>query len=232
MLSIILTSPSKVDISGVRVRNRQPKSRRTKSSVQSSWYLRCASIFVVITHFLTLQPVLVCAALAAASSTPSLREQVEARPIQAPAKNPNRTLPVIEPAASEHAAFSNPPTDKEIMAYGGFTEQLVPIGGKTTAADNKAIGTFLQGWRNRTNPEDFALITGFISAHPKSPWATALLINKGLDCRRLGYFSQALEAWQQAWKRGESETSAKGRFLMDRAAGELAELNARLGRYD
>ncbi|MEY2564931.1 MAG: hypothetical protein QOH88_3124 [Verrucomicrobiota bacterium] len=113
-----------------------------------------------------------------------------------------------------------------------MTEPLVPIGGKTAAAENKAIGTFLQAWRNRTDPEAFTLLDGFVGTHPKSPWTAALLVNKGLECRRLGYFSQALDAWQEAWKRGKSETSPQGRALVDRAAGELAELNARLGRFE
>jgi len=143
----------------------------------------------------------------------------------------NRTVPSFV-APAEQATFSNPPTDKEIIDYGGFTEALIPIGGRTTAADNNATATFLQAWRSRVDPEEFALIDGFTSAHPESPWTPALLINKGFECRRLGYFSQALDAWQRAWDQGKNDTSLTGRALMDRAAGELAELNARLGRFD
>jgi RHS repeat-associated protein len=108
----------------------------------------------------------------------------------------------------------------------------VPIGGKTTGADNQATANFIEGWRSRRDREEFSLLDNFVALHPESPWVVGLLINKGLECRHLGYFSEALDAWQTAWDRGRKETSLQGRLLVDRAAGELADLSARLGRYD
>lgn len=204
------------------------QSTETKSSIRR---LRPSSL-LVLSPLLSFFLVVLDAASTSESSPASQAASPAIRPIQAPAKPPNKTLPAIEPARTESVPFSDSPTDDEITGFGGFPEALVPIGAKTTAADNRAVAALLQSWRNRTDPESFELIDGFISGQSKSPWAAALLINKGLECRRLGYFSKALAAWQEAWKRGNRDTSPQGRALMDRAAGELAELNARLGRYE
>lgn len=234
MPTIVFSSRSAIGPSVSRSQSRRRKHSNVASNLPCSRRLQCVSILVVVTQLFTLQPVLVRAAsTTTASSASTVINEPERRPIQAPAKAPNRTLPAIETAPGQEAAgFSKAPTDKEITDFGGFAESLVPIGGKTTTSDNKAIASFLQSWRNRTDPEDFTLISGFVANHPKSPWATALLINQGLECRRLGYFSLALDAWQAAWKSGKTETRPQGRALVDRAAGELAELNARLGRYE
>ena len=58
-----------------------------------------------------------------------------------------------------------------------------------------------------------------------------MLTNLGVVYRRTGYFLRALEAWEEAWKLGKSETEADARAIVDKAVGELAELNARLGRF-
>src|SRR5262249_10219613 len=50
--------------------------------------------------------------------------------------------------------------------------------------------------------------------------------------RRTGYFTRALAAWEDAWSLSKSETDPRSRAVADRALGELAELNARLGRFE
>ncbi len=47
-----------------------------------------------------------------------------------------------------------------------------------------------------------------------------------------GILSRALEAWREAWALGLQATDARGKFLADRAACELAGLYSRLGRME
>ncbi|EDY18791.1 YD repeat protein [Chthoniobacter flavus Ellin428] len=154
------------------------------------------------------------------------------RPVQGPGRPPTRTLPVISTAPEKHAVLSVNPSEKEVTDCGAFLEPLVPVGGTPSEADNQKVARLIAQWRLRTDVEDFSLIDAFVRHEPNSPWIPGLLLNKGLYCRKLGYFSQALTAWQEAWNRGKGEQGMKGKALMDRAAGELAELNGRLGRYE
>src|SRR5262249_40451437 len=61
-------------------------------------------------------------------------------------------------------------------------------------------------------------------------WRTSILLNLGLVYRRTGYLLKAMEAFEQAWRLSKYEEDWKVRALADLAAGELAQLNARLGR--
>jgi len=192
---------------------------------------RAVGIVVVAAQLLTLQPTPVHAA-SNTKAPPAPATQTEKRNIQAPVAPPNRTLPDLGADPVKPVALPATPTDAEITADGGFIEPLVPIGGRTTPADNKALAGLLGAWRARADLEDFTLIDRFVGQHPKSPWVAALLLNKGLECRKRGYFSVALIAWQETWSRAKNETAPSGHALADRAAGELAELNARLGRYE
>lgn len=154
------------------------------------------------------------------------------RPVQSPGRPPTRTLPPMSTTVASPVAFSVNPTEQEIRDSGAFLEPLAAIGGTPTESDNQKVAQLITQWRSRGSIEDFSLIDAFMQSEPQSPWIPALLLNKGLDCRRQGYFSQALAAWQEAWNRGKGEQRPSGKALMDRTAGELAELNARLGRYE
>jgi len=72
----------------------------------------------------------------------------------------------------------------------------------------------------------------FLSRHPHSGWSTALWTNVGLSYLHDGYFSRAIDAWQKAWAEGQDASSPEARVLVDRAVGELASLDASLGRTD
>lgn len=60
----------------------------------------------------------------------------------------------------------------------------------------------------------------------------ALLTNLGLAYYHYGYFSRAIDAWEQAWAQGRSVTDPAIRPLVDRAVGELIRMHARLGHAD
>jgi RHS repeat-associated protein len=124
------------------------------------------------------------------------------------------------------------PSDADIFHCRLFPEPLVPIGGKTTPQENLALMVAIEAHKNRIDQDDHSAILSFLERFPNSPWRAALLTNLGLEYRHTGWFLKALDAWEQAWIAGKDEKSIMGKPLIDRAVGELAELNARLGRRE
>jgi len=72
----------------------------------------------------------------------------------------------------------------------------------------------------------------FVATHPHSGWAASVYANLGLSYYRSGYFSRALSALDNAWREGRTSTECRAQALIDRAAGELARMHARLGHLD
>ena len=60
-----------------------------------------------------------------------------------------------------------------------------------------------------------------------SPYFSISVLNTGT-----GHFSKAIEAWEQAWNLGKEETEPHAKALADRALGEIAEIDAWIGRYE
>jgi RHS repeat-associated protein len=143
----------------------------------------------------------------------------------------NRALPSFT-AHSNAPVFSSPPTDQEISRARVFEEPLFPIGGKTTSEENQLLAKALTVYLKAGRPSDVRPLTDFLETFPQSAWKTALLTDLGIVYRRTGYFSKALEAWEDAWKLAKDQTAPEARAICDRAVGELAELNSRLGRYE
>jgi RHS repeat-associated protein len=141
----------------------------------------------------------------------------------------NRTVPKVELRKSE-LQFSAKPAVQEIFRARIFEEPLVPIGGEPDEAENAALAAALLGYAKRTGPDDFASLTEFLEQHPNSPWCAALLTDIGLEYYNAAHFSLALEAWREAWANAKDAMDVKGKAIVDRAAGELAYMYARLGR--
>ncbi|NTF59471.1 peptidase C39 [Agrobacterium rhizogenes] len=113
----------------------------------------------------------------------------------------------------------------------GLSEPLVATK-PTTAAENEALSAAVDAYQHRRAPSDLTSLTGFLDKYPHSGWSTALWTNVGLSYLHDGYFSRAIDAWQKAWLEGRDASSPEGRALTDRAVGELATLEANLGRTD
>jgi YD repeat-containing protein len=152
---------------------------------------------------------------------------------------PNRTAPAFIPApAVPTAEFSAAPTNAEIGAVRAFEELLVPMSGTASVAENRALAKALaayQAARIAAGPSnsmdvDLSAFEKFLHGYPNSIWRVSLLTNMGIEHYRRGEFTQALNAWQSAWQVGRSENSPRGRAIVDRALGELARMQARLGR--
>jgi RHS repeat-associated protein len=119
----------------------------------------------------------------------------------------------------------------EAIQAAHFPEPLVATA-PTTPTEDEALLQALAGYNQRATPEDVSAITSFLSVHPHSGWATALLTNLGLSYLHYGYFSRALDVWQKAWGEGKDATDPRGKALVDRAVSELARLYASFGRND
>jgi hypothetical protein len=117
------------------------------------------------------------------------------------------------------------------LAAAHLPEPLVATG-PTGEAEDAALLAAVARFETRRNPDDFSALTGFLAANPKSAWRVAVLTNLGVLYRHYGYFSRALDAWQQAWHKGRDATGPRARVLVDRAVGELVRLDAALGYRD
>ncbi|WP_210251425.1 RHS repeat-associated core domain-containing protein [Neorhizobium sp. P12A] len=111
----------------------------------------------------------------------------------------------------------------------GFAEPLVATK-TTTVIENNTLSTALDAFEHRKNPSDLTSLTNYLDNYPDSGWSSALWTNIGLSYLHDGYFSRALDAWQNAWLEGRGASSPEGRAVVDRAIGELAGLDASLGK--
>ena len=129
-------------------------------------------------------------------------------------------------------SFSKDPKDSEFASVHVFSEPLLPIGGKTSPAENKALAKAITAFSKAANPEQTEPLTGFLDHFPSSSWRASLLANLGIIYRSTASWSKALDAWEQAWKILAPQTEPKAKALGDSVVGSLAQMNARLGRYD
>ena len=129
------------------------------------------------------------------------------------------------PEASESTALMN------AMKPAHFAEPLVAAR-PTSASEDQALLQALQAYADRANPEDQGRLVAFLSAYPHSGWAPTLWTNLGLSYLHYGYYSRALDAWQKAWDEGKDIADGDVKAEVDRAVGELARLEASLGRND
>jgi RHS repeat-associated protein len=143
---------------------------------------------------------------------------------------PNRKAPPIIPAPRT-PQFSAAPTDAEISRARAFDEPLLPLPGPMTGRENVELAHAISA-RMGSATQGLEGFETFLRDHLGSRWKGSLLLGMGVSYRRTGYYTRALDSWEQAWGLLKGETDPRLRALADRAVGELAELNARLGRYD
>lgn len=99
----------------------------------------------------------------------------------------------------------------------------------TGIAEDQALLLALADYNKRAAPDDVGALTGFLKDYPHSGWAPALQTNLGITYLHYGYFSRALDAWEQAWQEGRNATEPSAKALVDGAIGRLAELDTDLG---
>ena len=175
-------------------------------------------------------PVQVCtAALSSSPAVPSAdhhRSLATAKNVQA-----NRTISQTAPSA-QFPQFSSEPTDAEISRARVFEEPLLPTAQQQDTAENLALAGAISAYLHKASNDDVSAITQFLSAYPTSRWRASILLNLGILYRWTGYFSKAVESWNEAWNLLKTETQPQLKASADRALAELMELNARVGRYE
>jgi len=132
------------------------------------------------------------------------------------------------PAA--HLTFSAQPTDAEFFRARLFSEPLLPIGGRTTAAENTALAHALVTYAAASQPEDVEPVLSFLDKHRETPWRGSLLVNLGDVYQRTGYSARALAAWDDAWKATKDASDISGRAVADRALAEWLTLALSQGK--
>lgn len=98
--------------------------------------------------------------------------------------------------------------------------------------ESVALRSALATYQRVGSTEAVEPLVSFIKANPHSPWNASLLLDLGLAYRHTGYFTRALDAWDQSWQLSKNDPTPEGHAVADRAVCELIELNSRLGRMD
>ena len=140
----------------------------------------------------------------------------------------NRKVPDVTPPSTV-LKFSDAPSDEEISSARALPEPLIRAGWKTTPAENQALANALQAFAHRTVCDDTSALEQFLRAYPASPWRVSILTNLGLLYFSGGYISKAIYAWEDAWAEGKTEADPRIYNLANRALGELAIMDARVG---
>ena len=119
----------------------------------------------------------------------------------------------------------------------GLHEPLVATG-PVTEQENRALDLAVAAFHDAPEKtgsqgdfEDFSKsLLAFVEAHPDSNWNAALYLNLGLGFYEAGYYSRTFAYFEKSWQLGRNATSVEAKRMADRAMGELAEMQARLGR--
>lgn len=130
------------------------------------------------------------------------------------------------------ASPAHDPMVVEIQHVKVFAEPLVPIGGMPSAEESTALQAAIHAYRVQGDTERVEPFVKFLEAYPRSPWRSSLLLDMGLTYRHTGYFTRALDAWEQSWALSKNSSDPDARAVADRSVCELIELNSRLGRQD
>src|SRR5882724_2348794 len=238
----------------------EPKKRRMQRRFLLPLWLRCATtLFLPIFWAASLPSYCWAAVEIQLEIKPVATPKAASSPVAAPTKGKANTrirpTPPPLPAnlnAAEHSEigpettksrpqFSKDPTDQELFDCAILAEPLVPMGGKTEPKANRALAAALltqsRPVKGQQISPDHGVTPGhrlreFLSKFPRTHWRAAVLLNLGLMERQSGYYSRALASFEEAWTLSQFATEPRAQALANRALGEVAELNSRLGRRE
>lgn len=136
------------------------------------------------------------------------------------------------PAISK-PVVSNPPAMRIVF---GLAEPLYATG-TPSIEDSQALDRAITNFQRPPKPDADLLettrpLTEFVHDNPTSLWRSAVQTNLGIAYYRAGYFTRAIEAFQDAWAHGKDADLPGTKEMVDRAVGELAAMYSRLGRGD
>lgn len=119
----------------------------------------------------------------------------------------------------------------DIIPVKGFGEVLLPVR-EPAAAEKTAVEAARDAFLKRTQSDDVSAWETLLAAQPQTPYKLAVLTNVGGLYFRSARFSKCLAAYEAAWEEGKTVRNHPAEPLAGRAAGELAMMYARLGRYE
>ena len=112
-----------------------------------------------------------------------------------------------------------------------FDEPLIPCDGSPSQDENTALANALTAFASRTNSDDFSALEDYLDSEPNSRWYDSVLFSLGWEYYNTGYYSKAIDAWEEDWYWLQDETSGVPKRLADRCIGELAKMHARIGDF-
>lgn len=139
------------------------------------------------------------------------------------------------PQAALGAVTSTVSTPMAVTSAAGrvLAEPLFPVGGNPSAEATAALTAALEQYQRAGNREAVAPLVDYLDKHPDSPWRVGLLTNLGLIYYDAAQFTNALAAFDGAWRAGKSVAAdGPAKALVDRALGELVRMHARIGHKD
>ena len=107
-----------------------------------------------------------------------------------------------------------------------FSEPLIPMGA-TTRTENDALLHALAVYEHSHRATDFTPFVAYLHRYPHSPWAVAIWTNEGLIEQARGYYDEAIQSLNKAWKAGRQAHGIAQQSLVDYAVANLARLEAR-----
>ena len=133
------------------------------------------------------------------------------------------------------AAVNREPSLSQLSLSVGFPEPVVSVGATPSEIESQALKAALIAYKTqaKNEPERLDAIESFIKQYPKSSLNPSLRLNLGLIYNEYGRFSLALSSLRQSYESAQSAgQSISKQAVSSRALGELAILEAYLGRYE
>jgi hypothetical protein len=158
----------------------------TKQSYRLKCWLRVVSLLMAPMQIAVVGPAQILVAAVESAEAPEQTARVSVKvPFDPTAKlKPNRALPKIDNASGLH--LSDNPSDAELSALHVFREPLIPIGGSTSAPENRALADAITAYAGKGDPEQTDDLTNFFNQFPGSSWEASLLANLGAVWRSTG----------------------------------------------
>ena len=134
--------------------------------------------------------------------------------------------------------LSADPTDGELAQVQAFDAPFIPTSAAPQPGENHELALAIraglgQSFDGTSKPEeDLSSLRSFTLSHKDSRWALSAELNRGLGLYHRGYFSGALQAFQNAWEAGQGEKQGPAKALADVALAALIRMNSRVGRVD
>ncbi|MDX2105783.1 MAG: LysM peptidoglycan-binding domain-containing protein, partial [Candidatus Melainabacteria bacterium] len=121
------------------------------------------------------------------------------------------------------------PTDMDIARSRVFQEPLVPMEGKSSYEETRALVKAIRAFKEKNNLDDVSAFDSFFKSFGSSRWNASLKANIAQLRFRSGYLSEAIKLFEEAWQESKQEKTQARKAVADKAISYLMLLQARLG---